>query len=110
VLVRSDILRVLIPPTPNFPSVDAAVAGAAQAVLTRFFKTDQIAFTLPKGTAHAGDSSAPRTFVSISAAARECAYVASLDGRHLREACIAGYSLGTSVGSYVGKRQVARRR
>jgi hypothetical protein len=105
-----ELRRILLPPTPNYPSVAATLAGAAQTVLTRFFKTDQITFTLPTVAVNATGTPSARTFASISAAARECAYVASLDGHHMREACIAGYELGTEVGNYIGKRTLAIRR
>jgi hypothetical protein len=112
--VRVETQRILIPPTPNYPSLTATSAGAAQAVLARFFKTDQVEFALPEANGRAmiagAEASAPRMFSSVSAAARECAFVASLDGRHSREACVAGYSLGTSIGGYVSKKFPAGRR
>ena len=105
--------QILIPPTLNYPSLAATAAGAAQAVLARFFKGDQIGFSLPSSVTRSGSETAPqpaRAFSSVSAAARECALVASFGGRYSREACMAGYSLGASVGDYVGKRQLAARR
>jgi hypothetical protein len=96
--------RVLIPPTPNYPSLPAAIAGAAQTALTRYFKADEMPFTLPSMKGFGDDAAQSRTFPSISAAARESAFVASLDGQHMREACVAGFSLGTAIGGYVSKR------
>lgn len=105
--VRRETQRVLIPPTPNYPSVHATVAGAAQAVLAGFFRSDERSFTLPLAPAGAaGDP--PRSYGRISAAAKECAFVASLDGRHCREACVSGYNLGAAIGGYAARR-VARR-
>jgi hypothetical protein len=112
-LVRMEEQRVLIPPTPNYPSPAATLAGAAQAALSRYFKTDKIAFELPAGQRAAAtpDRELPkRMFSSVSAAARECAYVASLGGPHSREACVAGYWLGEAIGGYVSKRSLAGRR
>jgi hypothetical protein len=101
--------RALIPPMANYPSLGSALAGAAQAALRNFFNTDEITFTLPV-MAHAGDGGAvARTFTKISDAAREHAFVASVGGREIREACIAGYSLGTSIGGYVSKRRLPLR-
>lgn len=105
-ILRLETQRILIPPISNYPSLAATIAGAAQAVLAGYFKTDRIEFTLPVSifdAAHGTNTPTPRAFVSVSAAARECAFVASLDGRHCREACVAGYSLGTSIGSYIMK-------
>jgi hypothetical protein len=111
-LVRLETQRILIPPTPNYPSFTATSAGAAEAVLARFLKNDQLEFALPAGvgqTMPPREARAPRTFTSVSAAARECAFVSSLDGRHTREACIAGYSLGVAIGGYVSKKFSPRR-
>lgn len=113
-LVRLEEQRLLIPPTPNYPAPAATLAGAAQAALVGFFKTDAIAFSLPGASSDAAQDGAaaklPRSFASVSAAARESAYVASLTGRYSREACVAGYLLGESVGGYVSKRALAARR
>jgi hypothetical protein len=113
-LVRMEEQRVLIPPTPNYPSPAATMAGAAQAALSRYFKTDKIEFELPAihraGGAAATSELPKRSFSSVSAAARECAYVASLNSPHSREACVAGYWLGEAVGGYVSKRSLAVRR
>jgi hypothetical protein len=110
---RLESQRILIPPVLNYPSLPATMAGAAQAVLAGYFKTDRIEFMLPESVVDAtpGTGGAtPRSFASVSAAARECAFVASLDGRHCREACVAGYSLGTSIGRYIVKRSAILRR
>lgn len=112
-LVRLEEQYVLIPPTPNYPAPSATLAGAAQATLTGFFKGDAMAFTLPPANPEIAEgvgASPSRSFASVSAAARESAYVASLNGRYSREACVAGYMLGESIGSYVSKRALAARR
>jgi hypothetical protein len=109
-LSQLEYRRVLIPPLPNYPSLRATLAGAAQSALRSFFNTDEIVFTLPILVRPPDGSSGERTFTSISAVARECAFVASLDGGEMREACVAGYSLGTSIGGYDnGKRGFIRR-
>ena len=46
---------------------------------------------------------------ATAAAARECAFATSLDGRHTRDACVAGYHLGEEIGSYVLKRMRAQK-
>ena len=74
-----------------------------------FFHTDEIAFTLPVMSPDGDRGAALRTFTKISDAAREHAFVASVGGREIGEACIAGYSLGTSIGGYVSKRRLPLR-
>jgi len=44
------------------------------------------------------------SYERISAAARECAFVASLGGRHTRKACVAGYELVREIGERVWMR------
>jgi len=95
--VRLEHGRMLIPPTGDYPAVTATVAGAAQAVLTAYFQGDTTGFNLP------GKTSA-RTFPGFAAAAREQAFVASLDGVHSRESCVAGYRLGAEIGRFAGRR------
>jgi hypothetical protein len=113
-IVRRESQRVLIPPTPNYPALVATLAGAAQEALINYFRTDDIAFELPIAQPVANSptvaANARRMFRNVSAAARECAFLASLDERHSKEACIAGYWLGQSVGGYAAKRAVPLRR
>jgi hypothetical protein len=109
-LVRQQDRQVLVPPTAHYPSPAATIAGAVQGVLANFFRTDRIDFELPK-LEPAGDvQPALHLFSSVSSVARECAFVASLNGIHSREACVAGYYLGDSIGNYIGKRISVRSR
>ncbi len=103
--VRRDTQFVLIPPTPDFPSVAATQAGAAQAALVAHFRSDDVAFTWPHDDAGVERESpaAGRRFTRISTAARERALLASLDGRHSREACLSGYVLGLEIGRYCSR-------
>lgn len=100
--------RVLIAPMPNYPSVPATIAGAAQAALAESLKGDNAGFTLEVS----GSEGAPmsRGFGSLGEAARESAFVATFDGRHTREAGIAGYQLGAAIGRHVARRFPASRR
>jgi len=91
--LRLEYGRVFIPPVAHYPAVDATIAGAAQAALSAHFTTDRVEFSLPSAT----DG---RSFPGFAAAAREQAFVASLDGRHSREGAVAGYELGASIGKY----------
>ena len=97
--------RLLIPPQRDFPSVAATLAGAAQAALAGCWKTDRVTFSLPVMAPAEEGAPVVRTFTAFSDAAREAAFVASLDGRHSREACVSGYQLGAAIGAYAAKRQ-----
>jgi hypothetical protein len=108
--VRQHYGRILIPPQRDFPSVAATLAGAAQAALAGCWKTDRVAFTLtPSGPSSMTRAEVARSYTSFSEAAREAAFVASLDGRHCREACVSGYQLGAAIGAYAGKRSAPLR-
>lgn len=100
--VQLEIRRVLVAPLPNYPSFAAALGGAATAAMAECLGGDRAGFTLEVPV----DGSAPlqRSFGCVADAARECAFVATLDRRHTREACIGGHQLGAAVG-----REVARR-
>lgn len=101
--LRLEYGRVLIPPIPHYPAVGATLAGAAQAALGAHFRKDGVEFRLPSAVDN-------RTFPGFAAAAREQAFVASLDGVHSREGCVAGYQLGASIGKYAATRaRVAQR-
>jgi hypothetical protein len=108
-MTHLDVQRLLIPPVRDYPAIAPTLAGAAQSVLQNFFGTDEIVFTLPMSIQPGDVASGQRTYTRISAVALECAYVTSLDGG-VREACIAGYSLGAAVGRYVAKTRVLARR
>lgn len=109
--LRKETRRILTPPLRNYPSIAATVAGAAGTALTKALggraSTLELIVTNHGESATAGWS---RTYASVTAAARECAFVASLDGQHSREACVAGYYLGESVGNHVAKQAAAQRR
>jgi hypothetical protein len=109
--VRTETQRVLTPPVRNFPSIAATVAGAASAALAKSMETKQPGFTLAfSATADGAAGSPGRGFADLAAAGRECAFASSLDGRHTREACVAGYKLGETIGNYVAKQTRAPRR
>ena len=110
--LRRETHAILLPPTPSYPSLAASLAGAAQAVLTSFFRTDEIGFTVPwDGGGLPKAANVNRAFVRVSQAAKEHAFVASLGERYSREACVAGYLLGADVGNSVARRKatIARR-
>lgn len=94
--VRLEYGRVLVPPVRNYPAVTATVAGAAQAVLARQLPGAPSSVTLPA-------ASGARIYPDAAAAAREQAFLCSLDGAHSREACVAGYRLGAEVGRWASR-------
>lgn len=105
-LARAVPQRVLLPPTFNYPSTSAVIAGAAQAALAAC-ELGATPFRLECVT---GDGvSVKREFARAADAARECAFVAALDGRHTRESVIAGYELGARIGKEVARRSQAKR-
>jgi hypothetical protein len=99
--VHRELRRVLIPPTPDYPAVSATLAGAAQAILEAALPSGA-AFTLefPRD----GADPLSLRYVSVAAAAADCAFATTLKGRHTREAAVAGHLLGSNIG-----REVARR-
>lgn len=100
--VHQEFRRALIPPTLNYPSMRATLAGAAQTAIESVMEANGDPFTVE--VPRAGAAPLQRSFGSVAGAAAECAFVSSLDGRHTREAAIAGHLLGTQVG-----REIARR-
>jgi hypothetical protein len=71
------------------------LGGAAAAVLTEYFGTDQIAFTMTSGAPFAGLT---RSFTSFSQAAQENADSRVYAGIHFRTACQDGIALGQKIG------------
>lgn len=101
--VRLEYGQTMIPPVGDYPSLHATAAGAAQAVLDAHVGRRAAGFTLPT-------PADPRTFPSFAAAAREHAFVASLDGLHTRESCVAGHRLGLDIGRHASRRTTLLRR
>jgi hypothetical protein len=83
------------PPMPDYPSTHSVLGAAAAAVMTRFFGTDGVAFTMTSGAPFAGIT---RSFTSFSQAARENAESRIPGGIHFRSACENGLALGESIG------------
>lgn len=104
--LRSETRQVLVPPVRDYPSTAATVAGAASSALASAMgrKPDSFALGSPL------PALSPRSYADLTTAARECAFASSLDGRHGREACVAGYRLGESIGNYVAKQMRSSRR
>ncbi|HEY7494985.1 MAG TPA: vanadium-dependent haloperoxidase, partial [Candidatus Tectomicrobia bacterium] len=83
------------PPLPEYPSTHSVAGGAAAAVLTRFFGTDQVSFSMTNGPPFAGIT---RAFTSFSQAAQENADSRVYAGIHFRTACQDGIKQGEQIG------------
>ena len=83
------------PPIPDYPSTHSVSGGAAAAVLTRFFGSDQIGFSMTSGAPFAGIT---RSFKSFSQASQENADSRVYAGIHFRTACRDGIKLGEQIG------------
>jgi hypothetical protein len=93
--------QVLLFPTPpiaDYPSAHATACGAAAAVISSFFETDDISFTTNSTT-----NTGTRSFNSLSQAAMENALSRIYIGYHFRNAVMKGKTLGYQVGNYIFK-------
>jgi hypothetical protein len=93
--------QVLLFPTPpiaDYPSAHATAGGAAAAVISAFFGTDDISFTTNSTT-----NTGTRSFNSLSQAAMENALSRIYIGYHFRNAAMKGKTLGYQVGNYIFK-------
>lgn len=85
------------PPVPDYPSTHTVLGAAAAAVLTRFFETDYISFSMTSGVPYAGIT---RRFWSFSEGAQENGASRVLAGIHFPAAVRAGYEQGDRIGAY----------
>ena len=85
------------PPVPDYPSTHTVEGAAAAAVLTRFFNTDFISFSMTSGAPYPGIT---RKFWSFSEAARENGASRILCGIHFSTAVNAGYIQGERIGEW----------
>jgi hypothetical protein len=88
---------IVTPPFPSYSSGHSTFSGAAQAVLTSFFGTDNVTFTLPSENPGVGD----RTFTSFSQASLESANSRLYGGIHWSFDNIDGLAQGNALGAYV---------
>ncbi len=99
------------PPIPDHDSAHAAEGGAAAGVLTAFFGTDRLSFSLCSESIpdHGCSSATPtlRGFRSISAAASENAVSRVLIGFHFRHASEVGNRHGYKVGRWTANHIIA---
>jgi hypothetical protein len=93
------------PPIPDYDSGHAVEGGVAAQVLTRFFHTDRMtfslcSFTLPTGQTCVDASPTLRHFTRFSQAATENAVSRIYVGFHFRDAVITGTDHGKKIGNW----------
>jgi len=83
------------PSLPDYPSTHSVAGGAAAVVMSRFFGTDQLSFTMTSGPPFAGIT---RSFKSLSEAQEENGDSRVYSGIHFRNSTVAGILQGEQVG------------
>lgn len=83
------------PPLPEYPSTHSVLGGAAAVVMSRFFGTDQVTFTMTSGPPFAGVT---RSFKSLSQAQEENGDSRVYSGIHFRNSTVAGILQGEQIG------------
>jgi hypothetical protein len=86
------------PNLPDYTSTHSVAGGAAAAVMCRFFRTDNLAFTLPSGPPFT--TVPPRSFSGFSQAASENGESRILAGIHFRTAVEDGIKQGKQIGNF----------
>ncbi len=83
------------PPLPDYPSTHSVLGGAAAVVMSRFFGTDQLSFTMTSGSPFAGIT---RSFKGFSEAQEENGDSRVYSGIHFRNSTVAGILQGEQIG------------
>jgi hypothetical protein len=83
------------PSLPDYPSTHSVLGGAAAVVMSRFFGTDQLSFTMTSGPPFAGIT---RSFKSLSEAQEENGDSRVYSGIHFRNSTVAGILQGEQIG------------
>jgi hypothetical protein len=83
------------PALPDYPSTHSVLGGAAAVVMSRFFGTDQLSFTMTSGPPFAGIT---RSFKSFSEAQEENGDSRVYSGIHFRNSTVAGILQGEQIG------------
>jgi len=91
------VLVAPIPPIADHPSAHAAAGGAAAELIKVFFDKDDFSFSFESSSLPAN----PRSYTSLSDAARENSLSRIYVGYHFRKACMDGEALGNSVGNWI---------
>jgi len=88
------------PAIPDYTSTHSVLGGAASAVLRRFFRDDEVTFTVTSGAPFAGLT---RSFASFSQAAAENGESRIYAGIHFRSAVEDGIEQGKNIGGFVSR-------
>ena len=91
------VLWVPTPPITDHPSAHATAGGAAAELMKQFFDKDDFNFSFESITLPGN----PRSFSSLSDAARENSLSRLYVGYHFRKACMDGEALGKSIGDWI---------
>src|SRR5713101_5693457 len=83
------------PSLPDYPSTHSVLGGAAAVVMSRFFGTDQLSFTMTSGPPFPGIT---RSFKGFSEAQEENADSRVYSGIHFRNSTVAGILQGEQIG------------
>ena len=83
------------PALPDYPSTHSVLGGAAAVVMSRFFGTDQLSFTMTSGPPFAGIT---RSFTGFSQAQEENGDSRVYSGIHFRTSTVAGITQGEQIG------------
>jgi hypothetical protein len=83
------------PALPDYPSTHSVLGGAAAVVMSRFFGTDQLSFTMTSGPPFAGIT---RSFTGFSQAQEENGDARVYSGIHFRTSTVAGITQGEQIG------------
>ena len=83
------------PPLPDYPSTHSVLGGAAAVVMSRFFGTDQLSFTMTSGPPFAGIT---RSFKGFSEAQEENGDSRVYAGIHFRTSTVGGITQGEQIG------------
>jgi hypothetical protein len=92
---------LITPPVPDYPSTHTVQGAAVATVLSRFFGTDFVSFSMTSGAPYEGIT---RRFWSFSQAARENGASRVLAGIHFASAVKAGYEQGDRIGAWAFER------
>lgn len=85
------------PPVADHPSAHAIAGGAGAELIKEFFGKDDFNFSFESRTL----PGSPRSFTSLSQAARENSLSRIYVGYHFRKACFDGEALGRSIGGWI---------
>jgi hypothetical protein len=83
------------PALPDYPSTHSVLGGAAAVVMSRYFGTDQLSFTMTSGPPFAGIT---RSFKGFSEAQEENGDSRVYSGIHFRNSTVAGILQGEQIG------------